>query len=131
MRTPANTSLVLSVAFHTHTSAPHKYNLFTCLLPMPTKLQDLSINSMWSPSFSLFIFFYKLTCCSDPRKHPALSIRHGRAIGGVVLPQDLHAAAPRSRGNSIRVIPRPVPHQDPKVILSVYLKRGRSTINDM
>lgn len=65
-----------------------------------------------------------LTCCGDRREDPTLSVWHRRAVGRVVLPQDLHAAAPRRRRHSVRVIARPVPHQNPEVILSVNLQRG-------
>lgn len=74
--------------------------------------------------FSLIV-----TCCGDPREDPALSVWHRRRIGGVVFPQDLHAAAPRGGRDSIRVISGPVPHQDSKVILSVYLEKHCMTVN--
>lgn len=70
------------------------------------------------------------TCRGDPREDPALSVRHRVPVGRVVLPQDLHAAAPRRRGHPPGVIPSPVPHQDPIVILGVDLKQGSGWSQD-
>lgn len=66
----------------------------------------------------------RLTCCGDSRKDPALSIFHRFPTGGVVFPQDLYTAAPRRRRDAVRVIPWPIPHQNAKVVLDVYLKRS-------
>lgn len=49
--------------------------------------------------------FQLLTCCSDPREDPALSIFHRLPICGMVFPQDLHTAAPRRGRDAVRVIP--------------------------
>lgn len=64
-----------------------------------------------------------LTCRGDPREDPALAVADGNAVGRVVLLQDVHAAAPRSGRNAIRVGAGPVPHQDAEVILGVDLRR--------
>lgn len=63
-----------------------------------------------------------LTCCGDPREDPALAVAHRNAVGGVVLLQDVHAAAPCSGRDAVRVVARPVPHQDAEVILGVDLR---------
>lgn len=70
-----------------------------------------------------------LTCCRDPGEDPALPVRDRLTIGRVVLPQDLHAAAPRRRRHPIRVIAWPVAHQDAEVILGVYLRGATRLIN--
>lgn len=72
---------------------------------------------------------FHLTCCRDPGEDPALPVRDGLTIGRVVLPQDLHAAAPCRRRYPIRVIARPVAYQDAKVILGVYLRGATRLIN--
>lgn len=70
------------------------------------------------------------TCRGDSREDPALSVRHRLPVGRVVLPQDLHAAAPRRWRHPPGVIPSPVPHQNPKVILGVDLKQGSGWSQD-
>lgn len=72
---------------------------------------------------------FGLTCCRDPGEDPALPVRDRLTIGRVVLPQDLHAAAPRRRRHPIRVIARPVAYQDAEVILGVYLRGATRLIN--
>lgn len=90
----------------------------------PAKLQH---RSSCVPLGMLHSFL--LTCCHDPGEDPALPVRDGLAIGRVVLPQDLHAAAPRRRRHPISVIARPVAYQDAKVILGVYLRGATRLIN--
>lgn len=90
----------------------------------PAKLQHRS--SRVPPGM---LHSFCLTCCRDPGEDPALPVRDRLTIGRVVLPQDLHAAAPRRRRHPIRVIARPVAYQDAEVILGVYLRGATRLIN--
>ncbi len=68
-----------------------------------------------------------LTGVEDGGVDPALGVADGRSPAASVVQEDLHAAGPGRRRDTVCVIATPVPHQHTVVITRVQLLGNKST----
>ena len=66
-----------------------------------------------------------VTCAHDGSKHPALAVHDGAEARPGPLGQDVPAARPRGGVHALRVVPRPLPRQNPPVVRRVDLPGNR------